>query len=70
MAHQNSKLHVRFFGLFSVQAEGRGAIRVATIPVIVISLTLAALLLVAAARAGPQHVEALTHRIGWLITRS
>jgi hypothetical protein len=69
MTQQNPKLYVRFLGIFSIQAEGRGAIRVAMIPVIVASTTLAALLVVAAARAGPELAEVLTKPITWMLTR-
>jgi hypothetical protein len=71
MTHQNNpKLYVRFLGIFSIQAEGRTAIRAAMIPVIVASSAIAILLIVAAARAGPELAEALTNRITWMFTRS
>jgi hypothetical protein len=40
------------------------------IPVIVASSAIAILLIVAAARAGPELAEALTNRITWMFTRS
>jgi hypothetical protein len=43
MTHQNPKLYIRFLGVFSIQAEGRVAIRVAMILVIAASLSMAAL---------------------------